>query len=65
MSSAGDGDSAGQSAEQRAEEMVSNMSRVVTRSVFTFVARAREELEDMWAEAQSLRREQSSSEQPR
>ena len=54
---------AGPPAMQRAEEMVDHMAErvghyagVVGHQVLWFLARAREEAEDIWAEAQSVRR---------
>ncbi len=42
--------------EERAEEIVGRVSEEVARFARRFVARAREEVEDIVAEAQSLRR---------
>ena len=42
--------------EQRAEEIVERVSQEVTRFARRLVARTREELEDIVAEAQSIRR---------
>jgi Lon protease-like protein len=44
------------SAEERAEEIVERVSAQVMQATRRFVARAREEVEDIVAEAQSLRR---------
>ena len=44
------------SAEQRAEEIVERVSEEVVRFARRLVARAREEVEDIVAEAQSMRR---------
>jgi hypothetical protein len=44
------------SAEQRAEEIVERLSATAVRFARRLVGRAREELEDIVAEAQSLRR---------
>jgi hypothetical protein len=46
----------GRSAEARAEEIVERVSEEVTRFARRLVARAREEVEDVVAEAQSVRR---------
>jgi hypothetical protein len=46
------------SAEERAEEIVERVSAEVTRFARRLVGRAREEIEDIVAEAQSLRRRQ-------
>lgn len=51
--------------EDRAEELVDEWTRRLTRSLTRFVVRGREELEDIWAEAQELRQSQSSSPPPR
>jgi DNA-directed RNA polymerase specialized sigma24 family protein len=42
--------------EERAEEIVERVSQEVTRFIRRLVARTREELEDIVAEAQSIRR---------
>ena len=44
------------SAEDRAEEIVEQLSEQVARFARRFVARAREEIEDIVAEAQTIRR---------
>ena len=46
------------SAEERAEEIVERISSEATRFARRLVGRAREELEDIMAEAQSVRRGQ-------
>ena len=48
----------GRSAEERAEEIVERVSSEATRFARRLVGRAREELEDIVAEAQSIRRGQ-------
>jgi hypothetical protein len=47
----------GRPVEERAEQLVDEVTRRVARSVTLFVARGREELEDIWAEAQELRQQ--------
>jgi hypothetical protein len=51
--------------EDRAEELVDEWTRRAARSLTVLVARAREEVEDIWAEAQELRHEETSSPPPR
>jgi hypothetical protein len=50
--------------EDRAEELVDEWARQAARSLSLLLARGREELEDIWAEAQQLRRGESSSPPP-
>jgi hypothetical protein len=47
-------------ATERADEMLSVMGRGALRLFSRTVARTREEVEDMWAEAQALRRSAAS-----
>ncbi len=49
----GNGDSPGRTAEELAEEWAGRIARWTVRSL----ARAREEAEDVWADAQALRRQ--------
>jgi hypothetical protein len=46
------------SAEERAEEIVERLSAQIVQSTRRFVGRAREELEDIVADAQALRRDE-------
>jgi hypothetical protein len=46
----------GQHANERAEQLVEEWSRRIGRVLAGAAARTREEAEDIWAEAQSLRR---------
>lgn len=54
MSTNGDSAQRQRSAEERAEELMQRVSGQVTRVVGRFIGRAREELEDLVAEARAL-----------
>jgi hypothetical protein len=54
----------GRPAEERAEQLIDQWTRRAARSLVLFAARGREELEDIWAEAQELRQSESASQPP-
>jgi hypothetical protein len=64
MAAAGDGSEV-RSATDRADELMTGMTDTVRRFVARTLARSREEVEDMWAEAKSLRSTQASQSERR
>jgi vacuolar-type H+-ATPase subunit H len=57
MSTAGSSSSKRRSAEERAEELMARVTADASRFLTRFAARAREELEDLVAEARSVKNE--------
>ena len=62
MASAGQGTGADRPAEERAEEIMQRVTADVSRFVTRFAGRAREEIEDIVAEARTVRERWGTSE---